>query len=132
MSQLQMTSEDLSTKYNRLTEQGQKGLVTLSNSWQDTARDAQVTPHGDWDLWLILAGRGWGKTRTGATIRNNQKTAGRNRTMQEEDIKRIQRELNPAQHAELKFLRQEVDRCQDARFAKEPLPNANQKFWNAF
>ena len=67
MSQLQMTSEDLSTKYNRLTEQGQKGLVTLSNSWQDTARDAQVTPHGDWDLWLILAGRGWGKTRTGAT-----------------------------------------------------------------
>jgi predicted phage terminase large subunit-like protein len=62
-----MTSEDLSTKYNKLTEQGQKGLVTLSNSWQDTARDAQVTPHGDWDLWLILAGRGWGKTRTGAT-----------------------------------------------------------------
>jgi len=25
-----------------------------------------LTPHGDWDIWLILAGRGWGKTRTGA------------------------------------------------------------------
>lgn len=25
-----------------------------------------MTPHGDWDIWLILAGRGWGKTRTGA------------------------------------------------------------------
>ena len=51
--------------------------------------------------------------------------------MQEEDIKRIQRDLNPALPAELKFLRQEVDRCQDARFAKEPLPNANQNYWTA-
>jgi len=31
-----------------------------------TARDEQKTPQGDWDIWLILAGRGWGKTRTGA------------------------------------------------------------------
>lgn len=26
----------------------------------------QLTPPGDWRIWLILAGRGWGKTRTGA------------------------------------------------------------------
>ena len=51
--------------------------------------------------------------------------------MQEEDIKRIQKDLNPAQQAELKFLRREVDRCQDARFVKEPLPNANQNYWAA-
>lgn len=25
-----------------------------------------MPPHGDWRTWLILAGRGWGKTRTGA------------------------------------------------------------------
>lgn len=25
-----------------------------------------MTPEGDWNIWLILAGRGWGKTRTGA------------------------------------------------------------------
>ena len=25
-----------------------------------------MTPKGDWNTWLILAGRGWGKTRTGA------------------------------------------------------------------
>ena len=67
MSQLQMTSEAFSTKYNRLTETGQKKLITLTSNWQATARDAQVTPYGDWDLWLILAGRGWGKTRTGAS-----------------------------------------------------------------
>ena len=51
--------------------------------------------------------------------------------MEAEDIKRIERKLNPAQQAELKFLRQKVDRCQDARFVKEPLPNANQNYWTA-
>lgn len=29
-------------------------------------RPKQRTPDGDWYVWLILAGRGWGKTRTGA------------------------------------------------------------------
>ena len=51
--------------------------------------------------------------------------------MQEEDIQRIQKDLNPFQESELKFLRKEVDRCQDARFVKEPLPNANQNYWSA-
>lgn len=31
-----------------------------------TARPEQRRPAGSWDVWLILAGRGWGKTRTGA------------------------------------------------------------------
>ena len=35
-------------------------------SWYKTARPKQITPKGDWSVWLILAGRGWGKTRTGA------------------------------------------------------------------
>lgn len=30
------------------------------------ARENQRPPEGDWENWLILAGRGWGKTRTGA------------------------------------------------------------------
>ena len=29
-------------------------------------RAAQLPPPGDWQLWLILAGRGFGKTRAGA------------------------------------------------------------------
>jgi predicted phage terminase large subunit-like protein len=29
-------------------------------------RPSQTTPVGDWRTWLILAGRGWGKTLTGA------------------------------------------------------------------
>lgn len=30
------------------------------------ARPDQVEPPGDWEIWLALAGRGWGKTETGA------------------------------------------------------------------
>jgi hypothetical protein len=30
------------------------------------ARPAQLAPEGDWRVWLILAGRGFGKTRAGA------------------------------------------------------------------
>lgn len=38
--------------------------------WQKKARASQQIPEGDWYAWLILAGRGFGKTRTGAeTIR---------------------------------------------------------------
>lgn len=34
--------------------------------WQQLARKNQLPPPGDWRIWLILAGRGFGKTRTGA------------------------------------------------------------------
>jgi phage terminase large subunit-like protein len=33
--------------------------------WGRWARAEQIAPPGDWLVWLILAGRGWGKTRTG-------------------------------------------------------------------
>lgn len=38
----------------------------LLRSWPWTARPAQLAPLGDWSVWLILAGRGFGKTRAGA------------------------------------------------------------------
>jgi phage terminase large subunit-like protein len=38
----------------------------LAADWEvSLARDAQLEPEGIWQLWLILAGRGFGKTRTG-------------------------------------------------------------------
>lgn len=40
--------------------------------WSILARDSQLPPPGDWLTWLILAGRGWGKTRTGAEWVNSQ------------------------------------------------------------
>ena len=34
--------------------------------WPLWARESQIAPPGDWVIWLVLAGRGFGKTRTGA------------------------------------------------------------------
>ncbi len=40
--------------------------VRLQFTWQAWARDKQLTPPGAWATWVIMAGRGFGKTRTGA------------------------------------------------------------------
>lgn len=45
-------------------------LEALYWTWKLFARPSQRIPQGSWSTWLILAGRGYGKTRTGAeTIR---------------------------------------------------------------
>jgi len=37
----------------------------LENSWPAVARSNQLPPAGTWwQIWLLLAGRGFGKTRT--------------------------------------------------------------------
>ena len=46
-----------------LSEAEARGLLY---DWQFWARSGQIAPHGDWTTWLILAGRGYGKTRAGA------------------------------------------------------------------
>ena len=46
-------------------------LELLKTLWPFWARPEQIIPSGDWVYWLPLAGRGWGKTRTGAeTVRH--------------------------------------------------------------
>lgn len=40
------------------------------------ARPEQTAPAGSWDNWLILAGRAWGKTRTGAEWVHQQADIG--------------------------------------------------------
>ncbi len=47
---------------NLTDEQGAR----LKWNWRFWARPEQLTPEGSWNVWIILAGRGWGKTRTGA------------------------------------------------------------------
>lgn len=47
-----------------------KEAVELYYDWSLWARPDQIAPEGDWIYWLILAGRGAGKTRAGAeTVR---------------------------------------------------------------
>jgi phage terminase large subunit-like protein len=38
----------------------------LKYNWRFWARPEQLEPVGDWNTWVALAGRGWGKTRAGA------------------------------------------------------------------
>lgn len=41
-------------------------IEQLNYSWKFWGRPDQIAPEGDWSTWLILAGRGWGKTRAGS------------------------------------------------------------------
>ena len=41
-------------------------LEDLTNEWRFMARREQLPPQGDWNVWANIAGRGAGKTRTGA------------------------------------------------------------------
>lgn len=41
-------------------------LESLRWEWDAWARPEQLPPDGDWQVWLVLAGRGFGKTRMGA------------------------------------------------------------------
>jgi phage terminase large subunit-like protein len=38
----------------------------IATDWKSIARPEQLAPDGDWAIWLVLAGRGFGKTRCGA------------------------------------------------------------------
>lgn len=60
---------------NSLTD---REAAALRYDWEFWARDDQLEPSGDWVVWLALAGRGWGKTRTGAEwVRAKKDTVSR-------------------------------------------------------
>lgn len=49
---------------------------SLETDWRFQARPEQIHPAGDWLTWLVLAGRGFGKTRTGAEWVQEQAMSG--------------------------------------------------------
>lgn len=51
---------------DNLSEEQRAEMLRLP--WWFIGRPEQQLPEGNWVVWLILAGRGWGKTRTGAEI----------------------------------------------------------------
>ena len=51
--------------------------AALETSWHCLARPEQLAPDGDWTIWLYLAGRGSGKTRSGCEWVQDQVTSGR-------------------------------------------------------
>jgi phage terminase large subunit-like protein len=51
-------------------------LAELQGGWRSIARPNQIAPEGDWSIFLILGGRGFGKTRSGAEWVLEQVSAG--------------------------------------------------------
>jgi len=49
-----------------LKQLGAEKTEELQHSWEFWARPEQLEPKGNWNIWVALAGRGWGKTRAGA------------------------------------------------------------------
>ena len=61
------------------SELGEKEAASLLYAWERWARPAQRAPEGVWDAWLIIAGRGWGKTRVGSETLRAEVESGRAR-----------------------------------------------------
>jgi len=62
----QTHSEELWNCLTQLKNNAEAKAIELRTNWLETARDKQLQPAYKHYIWLILAGRGWGKTRTGA------------------------------------------------------------------
>ncbi|VWX53172.1 hypothetical protein NOVOSPHI9U_420415 [Novosphingobium sp. 9U] len=60
---LDMDPEERRAALARMSEEERK---EFSWHWELWARTEQLAPQGDWRTWLIMAGRGFGKTRAGA------------------------------------------------------------------
>src|SRR5262245_54591601 len=58
-----MATNERTEWLNSLTE---REVAELNHNWEFWGRPDQHAPKGDWFTWMIMAGRGWGKTRTGA------------------------------------------------------------------
>jgi phage terminase large subunit-like protein len=60
---LSLETKERLLELSQLKEEEQR---EIAHHWRLWARDEQVLPSDDWRIWLILAGRGFGKTRAGA------------------------------------------------------------------
>jgi phage terminase large subunit-like protein len=54
-------------------------ILEVMWDWPLWARPQQLAPNGDWSTWLVCAGRGFGKTRTGAEWARQKVAAGADR-----------------------------------------------------
>ena len=60
-----LKDDDVKRKFLALPKAQQLGYAWRTK-WLSQAHDHQILPPGDWAIWLLLGGRGAGKTRTAA------------------------------------------------------------------
>jgi len=53
-------------RYQAIQSLTEQQALEFLHTWREWARAEQIAPDGNWQTWLVLAGRGFGKTRTGA------------------------------------------------------------------
>ena len=58
---------------------GPKKVEELKHTWSFWARDEQLEPEGDWNVWFLNCGRGFGKTRSGVEWVREQVKKGHKR-----------------------------------------------------
>lgn len=56
---------DPTARQELFNELSPEELDQLAHVWEWIARPSQLAPPGAWSVWLLLAGRGFGKTRSG-------------------------------------------------------------------
>lgn len=71
-----LLSLDADARAAALADLTEADAAALLYDWQFWARDNQLPPPGEWLVWLLLAGRGFGKTRTGAEFVRARVEAG--------------------------------------------------------
>jgi len=59
--------DDLHAAYAKLNPV-ERAVADWQMGWISKRLDHQVPPKGDWSIWMLLAGRGAGKTRTAAEV----------------------------------------------------------------
>lgn len=60
-------AQQADVEFERVRREKEQRAITKSLSgWREQARPNQLTPPGNWRTWMMLAGRGFGKTRAGA------------------------------------------------------------------
>lgn len=62
-----------------LSKLSERDAAALLHDWAFLARPNQLPPENDWRVWLLLAGRGFGKSRTGAEWVRSQVESGKAR-----------------------------------------------------
>lgn len=75
---LQWPMHKIESFVSQLTE---ADLMMLFFEWPFWSRPAQLAPPGSWYIWLVLAGRGWGKTKTAVQWAIEEVMSGRKRRL---------------------------------------------------
>lgn len=61
-----LSSQSVEQQEQWLLDFSDEESAALEYDWRFWGRPDQFAPEGEWRVWLVLAGRGWGKTRVGA------------------------------------------------------------------